>query len=164
MVFSESKKRTAQSCRERSKSLSNAKGTRPETCPVFSENGNKIYCIVYLPPDSLYERRHTSPFIILLRSYIDIHAYSWLDSTIEDDSMNEIIPSLEGLLDQLHNIKPHQFYENQRKLKLYDLQFLCDELETRKQNLFREVDAIINWYSFFLVFIQLATSLVIIRE
>jgi len=59
--------------------------------------------------------------------------------------MNEIIPSLEGLLDQLHNIKPQQFYENQRKLKLYDIQLLAEELETRKHKLFRGIDEIINW-------------------
>ena len=60
--------------------------------------------------------------------------------------MNDIIPSLEGLLDQLHNIKPQQFYENQRKLKLYEIRLLEEELEMKKADLFKGVDQIINWF------------------
>lgn len=59
--------------------------------------------------------------------------------------MNDIIPSLEGLLDQLHNIKPQQFYENQRKLKLYEIRLLEEELKEKKENLFKAVDQIIHW-------------------
>ena len=61
------------------------------------------------------------------------------------EAIDDIIPSLEGLLDQLHNIKPHQFYENQRKLKLYELRLLEEELEAKKNDLFKGVDQIINW-------------------
>nr|XP_026693467.1 non-muscle caldesmon-like [Ciona intestinalis] len=64
---------------------------------------------------------------------------------MENEAMNEIIPSLEVLLDQLHNIKPQQFYENQRRLKLYDIQLLGEELDVKKKALFKAVDAIVNW-------------------
>ncbi|XP_076813674.1 uncharacterized protein LOC143460147 isoform X2 [Clavelina lepadiformis] len=61
------------------------------------------------------------------------------------EAMSDIIPSLEGLLDQLHNIKPQQFYDNQRKLKLYDIRLLGEELEARKKNFYKTVDRIVNW-------------------
>nr|XP_039273938.1 uncharacterized protein LOC120347890 [Styela clava] len=67
------------------------------------------------------------------------------DEDPDSADLEEIIPSLESLLDQLHNVKPQQFYENQRKLKLYDIRLLHEELEAKKKTLFRNVDAIINW-------------------
>ena len=77
-----------------------------------------------------------------------IHTRTYLLDFLLDhgkDAVEEIIPSLEGLLDQLHNIKPQQFYENQRKLKLYDIQLFLEELEGKKKAFYRDVDAIINW-------------------
>ena len=71
--------------------------------------------------------------------------------------MDDIIPSLERLLDNIHNIKPNQFYENQRKLKLYEIRLLEEELEMKKEDLFKAVDQIINWYKISNIAISIRT-------
>lgn len=77
----------------------------------------------------------------LLNKHMHLHS----DYSQESDGViSEILPSFEELVNQIHNIKPQQFYDNQRKLKLYDIQLLQEELQVRKMSLFKSVQKLIT--------------------